>query len=200
MQSSPDTGTRPSSARALSRRVPKLPARCPPMRGSGPPPRRVSASRVEVHSDIVGPGAPTHARVGRAANYLQLVAQTEGTIRFAGGHTSLKGSAARSVAGGQHSAKSLGHHRARTESERSSLPDDLDRALHSELGVLAAVLGAQDAGEDVDAWRLVDQLLLDSARRQRAGELREADPELRGLLVLGGPQQDRSAAWRRWRS
>jgi hypothetical protein len=44
------------------------------------------------------------------------------------------------------------------------LPDDSDRAFHTELSLFAAVLGAQDAGEDVDAGSLVDQLLLDAAR------------------------------------
>ena len=45
-----------------------------------------------------------------------------------------------------------------------ALPDDLDGAFHAELSLFAAVLGAQDAGEDVYAGRLVDQLLLDAAR------------------------------------
>ncbi len=43
------------------------------------------------------------------------------------------------------------------------LPDDPDRSLHAELCLFASVLGAQDAGEDVDTWPLVDQLLLDAA-------------------------------------
>jgi hypothetical protein len=34
--------------------------------------------------------------------------------------------------------------------------------------MLAAVLNAHDAGEDVGTWRLVDELLLDSARREWA--------------------------------
>jgi hypothetical protein len=38
------------------------------------------------------------------------------------------------------------------------LPDDPDRPFHAELSLLATVLGAQDAGEDVYARPLVDQL------------------------------------------
>ena len=43
------------------------------------------------------------------------------------------------------------------------LADDPDRAFHAELSLLAAVLGAQDAGEDVYTRPLVDLLLLDAA-------------------------------------
>ena len=76
----------------------------------------------------------------------------------------------------------------RVRGERELL-DDPDRSLHAELGLFAAILGAKDACEDVDAWALSDQFLLDSASREWSGELREADPELGGFLVVGGTKQ-----------
>jgi hypothetical protein len=41
--------------------------------------------------------------------------------------------------------------------------DDPDRSLHAELGLLAAVLGAKGAGEDVCARLLGDELLPNAA-------------------------------------
>jgi hypothetical protein len=55
--------------------------------------------------------------------------------------------------------------------------------------VFAAVLGAHDADEEIDAGSLVDQLLLGAAWREWAGEFRGADPDLLGLVVVAREQQ-----------